>query len=353
MKKPWQKMTEGEQTLEIERATDRAEQLLEDVVDLVSAGDFPVVHAIIDNYQSKNGEVKIVAKGVAEDDVILNLHHAGKKPVKIVIADRQQFDQGRDRIAAEPDQPDLLSANEVNGSFDDSNDPPSGDNSDFDDAAEQAAGANVLDLPLAPEDPPAHGPITDMRGYPEGPMEAMRDGKRWWSDDGIEWREATDEDVLPTDKDDVPVQPLDFDPNESLPGVDPVDDEEHPLEREVSEGTGTAGDDAGFDDSQDPAPVAGGAPSEEWPDDAQIAKQKEDAAAAGADPETGEVTLSEAELEETRAEGVKARKDGHAPKANPYPKMSARFAAFAEGYNAEKKAEKNAKPKPDDADFDN
>lgn len=350
LKKPWQKMSEGEQNLEIERATDRASQLVGDLVDIIASGDFPVVHAIIDNYQSKNGEVKIVAKGVASDEVILNLHHAGKKAVKIVVADRSQFDQSRTNLKGDPDEPGLpgvkqeLTAAEVNGEFETEDEPKPTDSTgaEFDDAAEQAAGDAVLDLKVDPEEPPAptHGPITDMKGFPDGPMQAMRDGKRWWSDDGREWREATDEDVLPTDVDDQPVQDLAFEPDEMLPGVDDVAQDPEP--------------DAGFVDDPAPEvtedPPAGG---EGWPDDAQIAQRSADVQAEGgnADPATGEVLpLNDTEADEIRAEGRKARKNGDGPKKNPHPAKSERAKAWLEGYNAEKADE--AKGDKGDAEFD-
>ena len=360
MKKPWQKMSEGEQTIEIERATDRAEQLVTDIVDIVATGDFPVVHAIIDNYTSKNGEVKIVAKGVADDEVILNLHHAGKKAVKIVIANRDQFDKSRTNIKADPDEPGLpgvkkdLTAAEVNGEFEEADEPKptDSDGNEFDDAAEQAEGASVLEGKADPDEPAAaaHGPITDMKGFPNGPMQAMRDGVRWWSDDGMEWRAATDDDVLPTDMDDQPVQDLAFEPDEALPGVD---------ELELDGQNGNADDldppaeDAGFDD---PAPEVTEDPpadGDQWSDEAQIEQRKADVEAEGgnADPATGEVLpLHDTEADEIRADGGKARKNGEGPKKNPYPAKSDRAKAWLEGYNAEKKAE--ADRPSGDADFD-
>ena len=192
MKKPWQKMSEGEQTLEIERASDKAEQIVRDIVDLVAQGDFPVIHATVDNFKIKSGEVTITAKGVAEDEVVLTLNRVGVKAVKIVVADVAQFDQRRSNLKADPDQPGLpgvkldLTAEEVNGEFDETDEPaPTDSNGDeFDNDAEQAEGDAVLDAGIGKADPdhptaPAHGPITDMKGFPNGPMQAMRDGARW------------------------------------------------------------------------------------------------------------------------------------------------------------------------------
>lgn len=363
MKKPWQKMSEGEQTLEIERATEKSEQIVRDIVDLVAQGDFPVIHATVDNFKIKAGEVTITAKGIAEDEVVLTLNRVGVKAVKIVVADVAQFDQRRSNLKADPDQPGLpgvkleLSAEEVNGTFEDADEPKptDSDGNEFDDDAEQAEGAAALEL--APQDPapPAHGPITDMKGFPNGPMQAMRDGARWWSDDGLEWRAATDDDVLPADMDDQPQQPLEFDPNEALPGVDEVATDSLELDNSDHDQSQADLDDdaAGF---EDPAPEmtedppAGG---EAWPDDAAIEQRAADVAAEGgnADPGTGEVLpLHDAEADEIRRDGAKSRIDGKGPKVNPHPAKSERAKAWLEGYNAQKKSE-NDKPSGD-AEFD-
>lgn len=341
MKKPWQKMNEGEQTLEIERATERAEKLVTDIVDIVASGDFPVVHAIIDNYQSKNGEVKIVAKGVADDEVILNLHHAGKKAVKIVIADRNQFDKGRSNLKAEADQPDLPGTEgeleDEGGDFDETDEPKptDSDGNEFNDAAEQAAGDAVLETAI----PETGGVITEMIGFPEGPIQAMRNGVRLWSANGEEWRLATDEDVLPEEG----RTTLEFDPDEKLPGLDDIDgldENEQEIERQVE----TDGQN-GNDDDLDP-------PAEETAPDADLlARQQDQVAETGANPVTGELPLNEAESDEIRREGAKARIDGRAPKANPHPKASARYAVWADAYNAQKKSELK-EDKGGDADFD-
>lgn len=119
MKKPWPKMTEGEQQLEIERATDRASGLVRDVVDLIAQGEFSVIHAIVDNFKIKDGEVTITAKGLAEDDVLLTLNHAGKKSVKIIVADAQQFDQSRSNIEPDADEPALPGVTEPVETLDD------------------------------------------------------------------------------------------------------------------------------------------------------------------------------------------------------------------------------------------
>lgn len=107
LQKPWPQMPEKEQRMWINRIEERALQLVTDVIDRVATGSFPVVHAKIDNFAIKGGEVKIVAKGFADDQVLLTLNHAGPKAVKIIVADGEQFDEERDPLNPDPDQPGL------------------------------------------------------------------------------------------------------------------------------------------------------------------------------------------------------------------------------------------------------
>lgn len=121
--KPWNHMPENEQKLWIERIESRAERLVQDVIDRVSTGAFPVVHAKIDNFKVKGGEITITAKGFADDLVLLTLNHAGPKAVKIIVADGEQFDQERDQLNPDPDQPGLPGVRAGEPGFDDDDDP--------------------------------------------------------------------------------------------------------------------------------------------------------------------------------------------------------------------------------------
>jgi hypothetical protein len=320
MKKPWQKMTEGEQRLEIERATDKADELIQEVVDIIASGDFPVVHAIIDNYQSKNGEVKIVAKGVADDEVILNLHHAGKKPVKIVIADRNQFDQTRTNLEPDPDEPGLPGVKQelglddmTGGAFEDEDDDDDAggeveEPAAFDDATEQAQGDDVL----KPKSDQWRGGFNSrMAGHfrNENPFDAATQTQQntdWF--DG--WDAGDFDDRAPKlDADTVPTTPVE----------------------------GTAGD-----NGADELPQVDDEPADETEEQRDISSLVE--------TDEGEVLPTDEEIEEVKADGRAARKDGQSPKKNPHPKDNWRNQAWQDGYLEAKAAE--AKDKPADAPFD-
>lgn len=117
MKKPWDKMSEAEQRDEVEHATDRAYDLISGLVSIIAKGNNPVIHAIIDNFQVKDGKTIIKAGGIAEDSVLLALNHAGKKPVKIIVADAEQFDQHHEPAQVDRDEPEIFDG-DVNGSDD-------------------------------------------------------------------------------------------------------------------------------------------------------------------------------------------------------------------------------------------
>lgn len=106
-RKPWDKMTEADQRNWGNRIEERAEKLVRAVVDLTSSGGYPVVHAKIDNFQIKNGEVKITAKGFADNEVLITLNSAQNTAVKLIVADMDQFDQGRSNLPVDPDEPGL------------------------------------------------------------------------------------------------------------------------------------------------------------------------------------------------------------------------------------------------------
>lgn len=107
MQKPWPQMSEGDQRLWIERITDRAYTLVGDVIEHVNHGHFPKVDATIDSFTVKNGEVKIVAKGFAENEILATLNSAGEKRVQITVIRDDQFDQGMSPLNPDPDEPGL------------------------------------------------------------------------------------------------------------------------------------------------------------------------------------------------------------------------------------------------------
>lgn len=107
-KKTWSKMSQDEQQKEIDHADDMARKTVIAVAELIATGKNAVIHAILDNYKVKGGEVTVTAKGLADDGAVLALNHVGKKALKIIVVDYEQYDQDGKPAVADPDQPDLL-----------------------------------------------------------------------------------------------------------------------------------------------------------------------------------------------------------------------------------------------------
>lgn len=105
---PWPNLTEDQQRDEINRATEWSEEVIREVVEMVAQAGRQVIHAKLDNFKVKDGEVTITGKGRADDGALLSLNHVGTKFLKIVVADAEQFDQQRDDMEPTPDQADLL-----------------------------------------------------------------------------------------------------------------------------------------------------------------------------------------------------------------------------------------------------
>jgi hypothetical protein len=342
MKKPWGKMTEGEQRLEIERATDRAAGVVSDVVDLIAQGDFPVIHAIVDNFKIKDGEVTITAKGLAEDDVLLTLNHAGKKSVKIVVADAQQFDQSRSNIQPDPDEPGLPGVKaEIHP--EELQEPAPTPDEPVVDEDEQAEGQLVLDqLDFTEPQQPADEPITDMRGFPNGPMQAMKGAVRWWSDDGKIWRLATDEDMLPEANND----------GEVSDAIELEQEEIEALEEAAHEATADDVDSAAAAEpgNGDAAGAAAGIEAGDSgsvgnaDDDAPTVDQPALAPAEDAQPEAA-TGLTDDEIFDIRGAGIDARKNGFAKSKNPHAAGTEANQVWAKGYDDEKKREAKESPK--------
>lgn len=107
MQKPWPKMSEREQRVWINRIEDRAHQLIDEVVEHVKHGDFPVVNASIDSFTVKAGVVKVVTKGFADNDMLAILNSAGEKRVQITVMRNDQFNEDMDPLHPDPDEPGL------------------------------------------------------------------------------------------------------------------------------------------------------------------------------------------------------------------------------------------------------
>lgn len=338
MKKPWQKMTEGEQKLEIERASDKAEALVRSIVDIVAQGNYAVVHAIVDNFKIKAGEVTITAKGIAEDDVVLTLNHAGKKAVKLIVADAQQFDQSRSNVPVDPDEPGLPGVKQEiqpeelggGGAFDDDVaevDEPAA----FDDDAEQQEGAEIL----APKSDQWRGGYNSrMAGHwrEENPF---KDGVSEAGDDWFDGWDAAHESGEGRSLNEKAIGQVASDSTEMIDADGEVQNGD--IEGDAENG---AADDATSDrDEEAGANTSGPADTLD-----EILPPID-----GGTAQTQQPTLTDEDKDDLRAAGTKARKNGQAPKTNPYGKGTDHAALWLEGYNAEKAAEQ--KPKGD-APFD-
>lgn len=251
------------------------------------------------------------------------------------------------------------SAPKIGGFDDDQPDEP-----EFDEDAEQAAGAEVLEN-VGKVDPSV---ITSMNGVaPTGPFEAIKGGVRLWSDDGEVWRTAQETDVLPDGS-----EAVEFDPEEQLQLFEPEPEAAVDEPQTIPEGgaesspaweNGYKARKDGADFDANPYTRAGQKAdwSEGWskadaemPGDTvevQPADDNEPATinADGFDDEpevhpdlANSETISQVELTAGQKttlneEGEQARKDGFGPTRNPYGETQPQErAAWLAGYNREK-----------------
>lgn len=143
----WSRLSEDQQTDEINAATQLAEDLVEKVVEMVASAGNEVIHAMLDNFKVKDGTVTLTAKGIADDGAVLALNHIGKKALKIVVADADQFDEQREDVTPMPDQNEM---------FPDGDDDSEMSDQDIDDiAAEMDDGLDEMEEPDDLHDEPA------------------------------------------------------------------------------------------------------------------------------------------------------------------------------------------------------
>tara|TARA_R110000850_G_scaffold23358_1_gene69086 strand:- start:20762 stop:22006 length:1245 start_codon:yes stop_codon:yes gene_type:complete len=101
-------MSEDDQRAEIQMTQSLADDLVRKVVEMVASGSNSVIHALLDNFKIKDGLVTITAKGAADDGAVLALNSVGKKALKIVVADAEQFDVDGREADVDSDQPSML-----------------------------------------------------------------------------------------------------------------------------------------------------------------------------------------------------------------------------------------------------
>lgn len=140
----WGVMSENDQKDELHRYTEFAEDLVHGIVEVVASGNFDVIHAKLDNFKSKDGEVTVTAKGRSSDGALLALNRIGHKHLKIIVADQDQFDEHRDVVPIDADQPEMF-----------------GDDPDQTDAPESDENGEIVD--------PDTGEILQDDGGPQEP----------------------------------------------------------------------------------------------------------------------------------------------------------------------------------------
>ena len=145
----WAALSENDQEREVENYTDFAEELVTKIVEVVAAGNFDVIHAKLDNFKIKDGDVTVTAKGRASDGALLALNSVGVKALKIIVADEKQFDQHRDDVHIDKDQTQMFDDETEGGEDDDDDelvDPETGEITDRDDTTQAVIDAVEDDL---------------------------------------------------------------------------------------------------------------------------------------------------------------------------------------------------------------
>lgn len=322
LQKPWPKMSEREQRVWINRIEDRAHQLIDEVVEHVKNGDFPVVNASIDSFTVKAGVVKVVTKGFADNEMLAILNSAGEKRVQITVMRNDQFNEEMDQLNPDPDEPGLPGVKQHGEPGFDDEDPVDPEEPDVEDPTEPELneGAAILE---AKSNQWRGGYNSRMAGYKLGQNPFHSD-----SDEGAQWRLGWM--AANTGGE---AKPLGGEPTGDLdPGAEPA-----------PEPTSEPG-------PQDPAPEA---PAEKPKATRKpAAKKAGPVVAPDIDPEeepapevetVADITDHEdvviESAEHAQAYGVWCRRDGKGTGANPFKMGSEFYKAWMRGYNDQKKRE--------------
>jgi hypothetical protein len=104
---PWRNMTEDDQQQEIIAVTNLAEQVVRKVVDVVADRGFETVYATLENVALKDSKATLKIANLDDPDVLVAVGaHIGKS-VRLIVADAGEFDQQRNAMEADADQPPL------------------------------------------------------------------------------------------------------------------------------------------------------------------------------------------------------------------------------------------------------
>ena len=315
----WAAMSEKDQRQEVDRLEAFAEELVVAVVNVVAAGGYDVIHARLDNFKVKDGAVTVMAKGIADDGALIKLNHADGKVLKIIVADEGQFDQHRDKVHVDADEPALFT--EEGGEADED------EEDEEDEIVDPETGEITSAKDPAPDESPEYGGGYDSRlgGYelsanpfPKGSEKAAQ----WaagWKAANAELAEKSMQEAGQA-KADSAIEPAAGDATTAATNA-------------TTEAAGDA-----LLPGEDEAEIPKGAPA------ATGASPSETGAAPSApkpsyDMLDAEVTADE--LREINGNGYDARMDGQSPDKNPWDEATDadRHAAWNAGYDERKREE--------------
>lgn len=102
----WQKLSQHKQDEVIYRIDSRARQLVGQVVDIIASNDRPTIAATVESVTVKEG-IKAVLTLSKTDEQRHELFDAAGRPVLLVVASKEEFLGGADRVKSDPDQKPL------------------------------------------------------------------------------------------------------------------------------------------------------------------------------------------------------------------------------------------------------
>jgi hypothetical protein len=105
LQKPWQQMSEREQSDKIYAAESAARSMVRKAVNLITAREFDKIHVQVGKFTVKDGEIKAEFTTPATDANLISVRHAGL--AVLVLADPTVFEGARSEVKADPDEAEL------------------------------------------------------------------------------------------------------------------------------------------------------------------------------------------------------------------------------------------------------
>lgn len=103
--KPYQQMSEAEQTEQIEQAKTAAKELVRKAVNIVASGGRRVVQAELGKITINNGLKAEIKANTASADELISVQG---RPILIVTNGDDEFSGGEDKLKADPDQREMF-----------------------------------------------------------------------------------------------------------------------------------------------------------------------------------------------------------------------------------------------------